>query len=87
LERLTYFHANHILIELNQQETEIRCRKDDGPIKKYTDIDHHGPVPYSISRQTPDPPRFSLPTTFNPSHFSLSTTFKEISFYKENIKV
>jgi hypothetical protein len=29
-----YFHANHLLIELNQQETEIRCRKDDGPIKK-----------------------------------------------------
>ncbi len=62
---LAYFHTNRLLIELYKQETEIRCRKDDGPIKKYTDIDHHDLVPYSISRQIPDPPHFSLPTTFN----------------------
>ena len=66
--RLAYFHPNRLLIELYKQETEIRCKKDDGPIKKLTDIDHHGPVPYSISGQTPDPPHFSLPTTFKPFH-------------------
>ncbi len=62
--RLAYFHTNRLLIEFYQQEMEIRCKKDDGPIKMATDIDHHGPVPYSISSQTPDPPHFSLPTTF-----------------------
>ncbi len=40
----TNFHTNRLLIELYKQETEIRCRKDDGFIKKQTDIDHHGPV-------------------------------------------
>jgi hypothetical protein len=60
---LAYFYTNCLLIGLYQKETEIRCKKDDGPIKKKTDIDHHGPVPYSISSQTPDPPHFSLPTT------------------------
>ncbi len=29
-----YFHNNRLLIELNQPEKEILCRKDDGPIKK-----------------------------------------------------
>ena len=32
--RLAYFHPNRLLIELYKQETEIRCKKDDGPIKK-----------------------------------------------------
>ncbi len=31
--RLTCFHTNPLLIELFQQEMEIRCKKDDGPIK------------------------------------------------------
>ncbi len=31
--RLAYFHTNRLLIELYKQETEIRCRKDDGNIK------------------------------------------------------
>jgi hypothetical protein len=34
LVRLAYFHTNRLLIELYKQETEIRCRKDDGNIKK-----------------------------------------------------
>jgi hypothetical protein len=62
--RLAFFHTNQLLIELDKQEKEIRCRKDDRPIKKLTNIDHHGPVPYSLSTQTPDPSHFSLPTTF-----------------------
>ncbi len=69
--RLAYFHTNCLLIELWQQETEIRCRKHYVPIKKQTDIDHHGPVPYSISSQTPDPPHFSLPTTFKEAQESI----------------
>jgi hypothetical protein len=32
--RLAYFHTNRLLIELYKQETEKRCRKDDGFIKK-----------------------------------------------------
>jgi hypothetical protein len=32
--RLAYFHPNCLLIELYKQDTEIRCKKDDGPIKK-----------------------------------------------------
>jgi hypothetical protein len=62
--RLAYFHTNRLLTELYKQETEIRCRKDDGNIKKLTDIDRHGPVPYSNNSLLPDPPPFSLPTTF-----------------------
>jgi hypothetical protein len=31
--RPAYFHTNRLLIELYQQETEIRCREDEGPIK------------------------------------------------------
>ncbi len=57
---LAYFQANRLLIELYKQETEIRGRKDDGPIKN----DHHGPKVYSNSTQTPDAPHFSLPTNF-----------------------
>ncbi len=76
--RLTYFHTNRLLIELNQQETEIRCKKDDGPIKKLIDIDHHGPVPYSISGQPPDPPHFSLPTT---------GTFKSLNSVLEHLDI
>ncbi len=32
--RLAYFHTNLLIIELYKQKTEIRCRKDDGNIKK-----------------------------------------------------
>jgi hypothetical protein len=63
--RLTYFHANRLLFGLYKQETEILRRKDDGNIKKYTDIDRHGPKTSSITSQLPDPPHFSLVTTFN----------------------
>ncbi len=62
--RLTYFHTNLLLIELYKQETEIRLRKNDGYIKKQTDIDRHSPVSPSTSSQPLDPPNFSLPTTF-----------------------
>jgi hypothetical protein len=34
LVRFAYFHTNRLLIELYKQETEIRCIKDDGNIKK-----------------------------------------------------
>jgi hypothetical protein len=32
--RPPYFHTNRLLIELYKKETEIRCRKADGFIKK-----------------------------------------------------
>jgi hypothetical protein len=51
-------------------ETEIRWRKDDNKIKNQTDIDRHGPKPSSNSSQPPNPPPFSLHTTFkNQDHY------------------
>jgi hypothetical protein len=38
-------------------------------------MDHHGPVPYSISSQTHDPPHFSLRTTFKYSFFLSKYSF------------
>jgi hypothetical protein len=67
--RLTYFHTNHILTGLYKTETEIRWRKDDNKIKKQTDIDRHGPKPSSNSSQPPNPPPFSLSTTFNLGYY------------------
>jgi hypothetical protein len=64
-EILAYFHTNRLLTGLYKEETEIHWRKDDGNIKQKTDIDRHGPKPSSKSSQPPDPPPFSLPTTFN----------------------
>ncbi len=58
------FILNRLLIELYKQETEIRWRKDDGYIKKQTDIDRHSSVSPSTRSQPLDPPNFSLPTTF-----------------------
>ncbi len=39
-------------------------RKYDGNIQKQIDIDRHGPKPSLNSSQPPDPPPFSLPTTY-----------------------
>ncbi len=64
LVRLTYFHTNRLLTGHYKTETEIRWRKDDNRIKKQTDIDRHGPKPSLNSSQPPNPPPFSLPTTF-----------------------
>ncbi len=59
------FHYPLPLTGLHRTETEICWRKDDGNIKKKTDIDRHVPKPSSDSSQPTDPPPFSLPTTFN----------------------
>jgi hypothetical protein len=39
-------------------------------LKDKTDIDHHGPKYFLIICHLPDPPTFSLPTTFNVVHIS-----------------
>ena len=38
--------------------------QDGGQVKRQTDIDHHGPKYILIICHLPDPPTFSLPTTF-----------------------
>jgi hypothetical protein len=38
--------------------------QDGGQVKRQTDIDHHGPKYNLIICHLPDPPTFSLPTTF-----------------------
>jgi hypothetical protein len=38
--------------------------QDGGQVKRQTDIDHHGPKYNLIICHLPDPPIFSLPTTF-----------------------
>jgi hypothetical protein len=38
--------------------------QDGGQVKTQTDIDHHGPKYILIICHLPDPPIFSLPTTF-----------------------
>jgi hypothetical protein len=78
--RLTYFHANRLLTELYKQETEISLRKDDGNIKKKTDIDRHGPKASSHSSQPPEPLHFSLTTTFK---FNIKIL---TNFLTENVK-
>ncbi len=59
--RLTYFYSNRLLTGLYKQETEILWRKDDGNIKKQTDIDRHSPVLSLNSSQPPDPLIFHYP--------------------------
>ncbi len=46
------------LTGLYKQEMEILWRKDDGNIKKQTDIDRHCPEPSLNSSQPPNPSRF-----------------------------
>jgi hypothetical protein len=60
LVHLAYFHANCLLTGPYKRVTEIH----DNKIKKQTDIDRHGPKSSSNSSQPPDPPDFSLLTTF-----------------------
>jgi hypothetical protein len=43
---------------------EIELIQDGGHIKREKDIYHHGPGPKPIICPRPDPPTFSLPTTF-----------------------
>jgi hypothetical protein len=62
--RLAYFHPNRLLTGLYTQETEILLRKNNGNIKKQTEIDRHSPAPSLNSSQPPDLPHFSLLTTF-----------------------
>ncbi len=45
-------------------ETEIHKIKDNRKIKRKTNLDRHGPRPIPIICHLPDPPSFSLPTTF-----------------------
>ncbi len=66
--RLAYFHPNRLLTELYKQEMEILRRKDDGNIKKQTNINRHGPEPSLNSSQPPNPSHFSLSTTFFKAH-------------------
>jgi hypothetical protein len=49
--------------------------QDGGQVKRQTDIDHHGPKYILIICHLPDPPIFSLPTTFK------LFTFEGISNY------
>ncbi len=89
--RLTYFQTNRLLNELYKQETEIRWRKDDGYIKKQTDIDRHSTVSPSTSSQPLDPPNLSLPTTFKGSplvhNYKYSTvyarSFPHVEIFRE----
>jgi hypothetical protein len=46
-------------------------------------MDHNGPVPYSNSSQTPDPPYFSLPTTFK---LSISLTKLSAAYSPKKFK-
>ncbi len=45
-------------------ETEIDKIKDDGKIERETNLDRRGPSQIGTVGHIPDPPTFSLPTTF-----------------------
>ncbi len=45
-------------------ETEIHKIKEDGKIERETNLDRRGPSQIGTVRHIPDPPTFSLPTTF-----------------------
>ncbi len=51
-----------------------------------TDIDHHGTRPISIICHLPDPPHFSLPTSFNADFESVGKVVKNApkNSYKQN---
>jgi hypothetical protein len=60
-------------------ETELF--QDGGQIKREKDIYHHGPKHIQIICHLPDPPSFSLPTTFKPG-MKMSLKFSIFSKYK-----
>ncbi len=45
--------------------------QDGGQVKRQTDSDHHGPKYILIICHLPDPPTFSLPTTFKSDYDSI----------------
>ncbi len=51
-------------------ETEIDKIKDDSKIDREKNIDRRGPRQIGTDRHIPDPPSFSLPTTFKSSSCS-----------------
>ncbi len=53
------------------EETEIRI-KDHSKIKRHTNLDRRRPRPIPIICHLPDPPSFSLPTTFKVRNKSLT---------------
>ncbi len=57
--------ANCLLILLYWAETEIHNIKDDSKIKREKNIDRRGQRHIGSVWHLPDPPSFSLPTTFN----------------------
>jgi hypothetical protein len=79
--RLTYFHDTRLLTGLYKQETEIRRRKDEGCIKKQTDIDRHGTVTTSTSSQPLDPPHFSFPLPLKVPKCEIFALFDFNNFY------
>jgi hypothetical protein len=52
-------------------ETEMHKIKDDSKIKIQINLNHHGPRQTPIICHLPDPPSFSLPTTFKPFIFNV----------------
>jgi hypothetical protein len=46
-------------------ETEMHKIKDDDKIERGTNLDRRGPSQIGTVGHIPDPPTFSLPTTFN----------------------
>ncbi len=51
-------------------ETEIHKIKDDGKIERETNLDRRGPSQIGTVWHIPDPPTFSLPTTFKALYLS-----------------
>jgi hypothetical protein len=65
----THEGSYRILVLVYMAETEVHQSKDDGKIKSKINLDRHGPVPVPNNRHLPQPPWFSLQTTFKkPTH-------------------
>jgi hypothetical protein len=54
-------------------ETEIDKIKDDGKIERETNLDRRGPNQIGTVWHIPDPPTFSLPTTFNTDNWTAAS--------------
>jgi hypothetical protein len=67
--RFAYSSGHCLLILLYGPETERQQIKDDKKIKRKTNLDRRGPRPLPTICHLPDPPSFSLPTTFNVCFF------------------
>jgi hypothetical protein len=72
-----------LLILFTRAETEIHKIKDDSKIKTQTNLDRRDPRTIPIVCHLPDPPSFSLPTTFTPRKKLFENLNKNMNYFSK----